>query len=174
MNWWKPVQAGWRLFARWSRLDLDYSSLTAGERWSVVMATLKAMVRSRLLRPVRLRLLAHVPVWVVAKRLQRRSHGWYRVPNAAAAEHVRLRFDIWPIEVGDHVQLRNGRLVAIGYTTPHLTEIISYCPMGSSSQIPEVPRRPKRGSRMRRRANLIRCSRFSAARSRRPASVARR
>lgn len=133
----------WQLFARWCRLDLDYSSLSAGERWSVVTATLKAMVRSRLLRPVRLRLLAHVPVWVVAKRLQRRSHGWYRVPSAAAAEHVRLRFYIWPIEVGDHVRIQNGRLAAVGYATPTFSEIIFVLPNGELEPDPRSPETAK-------------------------------
>ena len=129
----------WRLVARWSRLDLDYGSLTAGERWSVVAATMQALVRSRLLRPVRLRLLAHMPVWVVAGRLQKCSHGWHRVPTSAVAEHVRLRFDIWPIEVGDHVRLQNGRLTAIGYGTRHFTEVIFILPEGEFEPDPRSP-----------------------------------
>jgi hypothetical protein len=44
--------------------------------------------------------------------------------NPGAAEHVRVRFDIWPVDVGDHVRLENGRLTGVGYATPHFTEVI--------------------------------------------------
>jgi hypothetical protein len=120
----------WRLFAGWSRLDVDPSSLTAFERWSVVATTMPAVVRSRYLKPVRRWLLARTPAWIVARRLQQRTHRWYRVPSEEAADHVRLRFDIWPIEVGDHVRLQQGRLTAVGYSTATFSEIIFVLPNG--------------------------------------------
>ena len=129
----------WRLFAEWSRLDIDPRPLTAGERWSVVATTMLAVVRSRYLRPVRRWLLARTPAWIVARRLQRRTHGWYCVPSQEAADHVRLRFDIWPIEVGDHIRLEHGRLTAVGYATPTFTEIIFVLPTGELEPDPDRP-----------------------------------
>jgi len=129
----------WRLVARWSNANLDYGSLSAGERWSVVAATMKALLRTGILRPARLWLLAHTPAWLVAGRLQRRSYSWFRISGASAAEHVRLRFNIWPIEVGDHVRLKNGRLTAVGYATPTFTEIIFVLPNGELEPDPRSP-----------------------------------
>lgn len=76
------------------------------------------------------RLLSRSPPWVVTMRLQRRTHDWYRVPSLAAAEHVTLRFDIWPIEVGDHVRIEGGRMTAVGYSTTTFSEIIFVQPSG--------------------------------------------
>lgn len=75
-------------------------------------------------------LLARTPPWIVTWRLQRRVHGWYRIPTRVAADHVRLRFDIWPIEVGDHIRIERGRLTAVGYTTSTFSEIILVLPNG--------------------------------------------
>lgn len=80
-----------------------------------------------------------MPEWIVASRLQRRTHGWYRIPGRAAAEHVRLRFDIWPIDVGDHVRLQDGRLTAVGYATPTFSEIIIVLPNGELEPDPHSP-----------------------------------
>lgn len=129
----------WRVFAGWSRIDLDPRLLTVGERWSVVATTVPAVLRSRYFRPIRLWLLARTPAWIVARRLQQRIHGWYRVPNRGVAEHVRLRFDIWPIEVGDHVRLQHGRLTAVGYATPNFTEVIFFLPNGEPESYPDSP-----------------------------------
>ena len=129
----------WRLFAGWSRLDVDPRSLAAGERWSVVATTMPAVVRSRYLRPVRRWLLSRTPAWIVARRLQKRTQGWYRVPSRAAAEHVRLRFDIWPIEVDDYVRLQHGRLTAVGYACPTFTEVIFVLPTGELEPDPNSP-----------------------------------
>ena len=129
----------WRLFLHWGRIDLDTESLTAGERWSVVATVVPAVVRSRYLRPVRLWLLARTPAWIVARRLDGRVHGWYRIPSGAAAEHVRLRFEIWPIHIGDHVRLRERRLTAVAYATPTFTEIIFIEPNGELEPDPKRP-----------------------------------
>lgn len=74
--------------------------------------------------------LSRTPSWTVARRLHERVHGWYRIPTLAAAEHVRLRFDIWPIEMGDHVRLECGRLTAVAYSTAAFSEIIFVLPDG--------------------------------------------
>jgi hypothetical protein len=79
-------------------------------------------------------------------------HGWYRIPSRAAAEHVRLRFEIWPIEVGDHVRLQAGRLTAVGYATPNFTEIVFVQPDGELETEPrsrEMARAWARYSSMR-------------------------
>ena len=120
----------WQLFEGWSRLDLDPRRLTVGARWSVVATAIPSVVRSRYLRPARSWLLTRTPAWIAVLRLQPRVHGWYRVPSHAAAEHVRLRFDIWPIEMGDHVRLERGRLIAVGYATPTFSEIVFVQPNG--------------------------------------------
>jgi len=129
----------WRLFAGWSRLDVDPRSLTAGERWSVVATVVRSVARSRYLRPARLWVLARTPAWIVAHRLQQRTHGWYRIPGRAEAEHVRLRFHIWPVEVGDHVRLQHGRLTAVAYANPTFTEIIFVQPNGEIEPDPDSP-----------------------------------
>jgi hypothetical protein len=120
----------WQMFARWSKIDLDPELLDDRERWSVVRAVVLAVIRSRYLQPARFWLLACAPAWLVTRRLERRTRGWYRVPSRAAAEHVRLRFDMWPIDVGDHVRVEGGRLTAVGYATPNFTEIIFVLPDG--------------------------------------------
>jgi hypothetical protein len=71
--------------------------------------------------------------------VQRRTHDWYRVPDQEAADHVRLRFNIWPIEVGDHIRLRHGRLTAVGYATPTFTEVIFVLPTGELEPDPDSP-----------------------------------
>jgi hypothetical protein len=129
----------WRLFYRWSGLDLDPRSLTAGERWSVASTVVPAVFRSRYLRPARQWMLARTPTWIVTQRLDRRMHGWYRIPCPASAEHVRLRFDMWPIEVGDHVRVQDGRLAAVGYATPTYSEIILLNPDGELEDQPKIP-----------------------------------
>ena len=80
--------------------------------------------------PTRRWLLAWTPSWIVAKRLQTCSHGWYRVPSRAVAEHVRIRFGIWPIEVGDHVRIEGGRLTAMAYSSAVFCENIFVLPNG--------------------------------------------
>ena len=129
----------WNLFAQWSQLDLDLGALGARERWTVVSAVVPAVMKGRYLRPARLWLLARTPPWIVTWRLQRRVHGWYRIPTRAAAEHVRLRFDIWPIEVGDHIRIERGRLTAVGYTTSEFSEIIFVMPNGEIEPDPRSP-----------------------------------
>ena len=98
-----------------------------------------SVVRTRYLRPARLWFLAQVPAWLVVRRLQQRAHGWYRIPSAAAAEHVRLCFEIWPIDIGDHVRIERGRLTAVGYATATFTEIIFVQPDGELEPDPRGP-----------------------------------
>lgn len=43
---------------------------------------------------------------------------------------MRLRFDIWPIEVGDHVRIERGQLTAMAYSTANFSEIIFVLPNG--------------------------------------------
>lgn len=129
----------WRLLCRWTRLNIDPRSLTAGERWAVAVTTLPAALRSRYLRPARLLLLAHTPAWIVADRLQQLTHCWYRIPSQKAADHIRLRFDIWPIDIDDHVRLQQGRLTAVGYRTPMFSEIIFVLPNGELEPDPKNP-----------------------------------
>lgn len=83
------------------------------------------------------------PAWLVTLRLQRRTHDWYRVPSLAAAERVRLRFDFWPIEVGDHVRIVRGRLTAIGCAGQMFSEIIFVQPNGEPEPDPHSPEMSK-------------------------------
>jgi hypothetical protein len=135
---WIEIRA-WKMLAGWSRIDLDTRSLPGRERWAVVRAVVPAVIKSRYLRPARLWLLAHTPSRLVALRLHRRVHGWYQVPTWSAAEHVRLRFDIWPIELGDHLRLEGGRLTAIAYSTAIFSEIIFVEPNGELEPDPISP-----------------------------------
>ncbi len=109
------------------------------ERWSVVLVTVPAVIRARYLRPIRTWILSRSPAWLVTSRLQRRAHGWYQVPGPAAADHVRLRFDIWPIFVGDHVRIQRGRLTAIGYSADTFSEIIFVQADGELEPDPDSP-----------------------------------
>ncbi len=120
----------WQVLAAWSRIELDPELLTSRERWSVVRAVVLAVFKSRYIEPARRWLLAQTPAWIVAWRLNRRVHRWYRVPSRSAAEHVKLRFDIWPVEVGDHIRLQGGRLTAMAYSTATFSEIIFVLPNG--------------------------------------------
>lgn len=142
-----PWHWAWRLFASWSQFDVDPRALAADERWSVVANTVPAVVRNRYLRPVARWLLARTPVWIVARRLQQRTHGWYRVPNKGAAEHVRLRFDIWPIDIEDHVRLQHSRLTAVGYSTATFSEVIFVLPNGEIEPDPHSPEMAKAWAR---------------------------
>ena len=137
LNW--IATRAWQMLASWSRIDLDPELLTARERWLVVRAVIPEVFNSRYLRPARRWLLAGTPSWIVARRLHKRMHGWYRIPSRAAAEHVRLRFDIWPIEVDDHVRIERGRLVAIACSTATFSEIIFVLPNGEIEPEPRSP-----------------------------------
>lgn len=133
----------WRVFTRATGLDLDPRSLSASERWNVIAAAVPALVRSRFLSPVRLSLLARTPTRIVLRRLQRSVHGWHRIPNNSAAEQVRLRFDIWPLETGDFVQVQDGRLTAIGCMTATFCEIIYISANGEIEADPKSPEMTK-------------------------------
>lgn len=129
----------WKLFAKCVGLDLDYRSLPSGERWAVVATIVTSVIQSRHLRPAKIWWLTRTPTWIVARRLRRSVHGWYRVPTRAAAEQVRLRFNIWPIELGDHVRIGRGRLTAIAYSNDTFSEIIFVLPNGEIEQDPHSP-----------------------------------
>lgn len=102
-----------------------------------------AVVRGRYLRPARLWAIAQAPVWILARRLDRRTHGWYRVPDRAAAEHVELRFKVWPIAVGDHLRVELGRPTAVAYAYKEWTEIIYLLQDGEPEPDPKVPEMAK-------------------------------
>lgn len=125
----------WQAFLSWSRLDLN-GPLTASERWNVVQVAVSVGVEQRYVRPVFRWLQARAPAWTCVSRLEARPHDWYRIPNWAAALHVRQRFDVYPIDVGDHVQIRSGRVTAIGYAGPTFSEIIYVLPNGEPEPDP--------------------------------------
>lgn len=133
------LQWAWRLFTGWSRLELDARQLMPRERWSVVAATVPAVLRNRYVRPAMRWFLARVPAWVVAGRLQQCGHHWYRIPNRKAAEHVRLRFDVYPIDIGDYVRIEHGRATAVGYAGTDWSEIIYILPGGAFEPDPKSP-----------------------------------
>lgn len=137
--------AVWRVFLRWARLDLGDRNLTARERWSVVAAAVPAVIRTRYGRPARAWLLEKTPAWIVTSRLEARTHSWYRVPTLAAAELVRVRFDFWPVKVGDHVRIQACRMTAIAYTGRTSSEIIYILPNGEPEPDPVRPRLTKSG-----------------------------
>jgi hypothetical protein len=126
----------WQLFVRWSRVDIDAHNVGTEERWAVVFTTTAAGLRAYCLRPARHWLLATLPRWVAAVRLEWAGHGWYRIPSQSAAEHARLRFDVFPIQAGDLIRLKGGRPTAVAYAGPASCEIIFLAPMGRSSQTP--------------------------------------
>jgi len=135
----------WRAFLRWARLDFGGRKLTARERWSVVAAAVPAVIRTRYSRPARTWLLTKTPTWMVTRCLERHTHYWYRVPTLAAAELVRVRFDFWPVKVGDHVRIQAGRMTAIAYTGRTSSEIIYILPNGEPEPDPVGPRLTKSG-----------------------------
>ena len=133
----------WRRFIRWTALDIDPDCIPTEERWPAVQETAPAVFRARYIEPARRRLLARSPAWLVTLGLQRRTHQWYRVPSRAGAEHIRLRFDFWPIEVGDHVRIERGRLTAICCALPTVSEIIFVQPNGEPEPDPHSPEMSK-------------------------------
>ena len=134
--WWLWA---WRLLTRWSALDLDALKLTVGERWGVVAAVVPAALRALYVRPAIAWGLSNSPWWMVRARLEGAGNGWYRIPSRAAADHVRLRFDIYPIDAADHVRVDRGRLVAVGYVTKHWCEILMILPNGEIEPDPKIP-----------------------------------
>jgi hypothetical protein len=84
-------------------------------------------------------MLSSLPAWTVVIRLHRRTSGWYRIPSARAAEHVRLRLDMWPLNPGDHVRIERGRLTAVAYSTSDWSEIIYIGPDGEVEPDPRSP-----------------------------------
>src|SRR5690606_33589544 len=52
------------------------------------------------------------------------------VPSCAAARHCRLRFDVYPIDRGDLVRFREGRVSHIAYSGTRHTEILEFLPNG--------------------------------------------
>lgn len=123
---------------RWGRLRLD-RELTTSERWQVVATTIRAGVRGYYVEPFRRWTLAHSPKWMLMARLERAGHGWYRIPSYAAARHCRLRFDVYPIDTGDLVRFREGRVVAIAYAGPRHYEMVGILPDGAVEPDPRVP-----------------------------------
>jgi len=101
----------WRRIAAWSGLDLNPRGMSARERWSVAVVVVCAVAKSRYLRPLRLWFLARSPAWAIALRLERATHRWFRIPDRAAAEHVMLRFDFYPLDAGDLVRIECGALL---------------------------------------------------------------
>lgn len=120
-EWWSWV---WQLFVRCSRVDIEAHSVGAGERWAIVFTTAAAGLRAYCLRPARDWLLGTLPRWVAVVRLEWAGHGWYRIPSQSAAEHARLRFDVFPIQAGDLIRLKDGRPTAVAYAGPASCEII--------------------------------------------------
>jgi hypothetical protein len=135
-GWWYWV---WRLFAWWSRLDIDPRPLPAKERWAIVAVAMPAAVRAFYLRPARGWLLARLPKWVVLLRLERSAHHWYRISSRGAADHVRLRFDIYPLDVDDLVCVRGGKLSAIAYAGANFFEMLFLLPNGEIEPDPNSP-----------------------------------
>ena len=142
----------WRLFLGWSRVDLAPVPLRARGRWAVVATAMPAVVRARYVRPVVRLLSARSPSWVVIGRLSPASPYWYRIPSEAAAEHVRLRFDIWPVNVGDHVRIQGSRLTAIGYAGETFCEIIFIQANGEVEPDPHSPHTQRAWAAYRRQS----------------------
>lgn len=128
----------WQILAERSGVDADPQTLTAGQRWSVITMTVAGSLRRRY-QGVRLWLLSNLPTWTVTSRLQGRTHRWYRVPSMQAAEHVRLRLAMWPLNPGDYVRIERGRLTAVAYSTKDWSEIIYVGPEGEVEPDPHSP-----------------------------------
>lgn len=128
----------WQALMRWSRLQLD-AELTTSERWQMAFTIIRAGIRSYYVEPLRSWMLAHSPKWVLKARLERAGHGWYRIPTRAAARHCWLRFDVYPIDRGDLVRFREGRVSHIAYIGTRHTEILEFLPNGELAEDPVVP-----------------------------------
>lgn len=50
-----------------------------------------------------------------------------------------MRFSIWPLDIGDHVRIERGRVMAIGYAGKNFTEIIFVLPDGELEADPCSP-----------------------------------
>lgn len=128
----------WRALMSWSRLQLD-PELSPAERWHVAATVIPACLRHYCVDPVRRWSLAYSPKWVLRARLEQAGHGWYRIPTHAAAKHCRLRFGVYPIDAGDLVRFRDGRVSHIAYTGTRHTEILAFRPDGNLAPEPVVP-----------------------------------
>jgi len=130
-------QWAWTALMRWSRLQLD-SVPTGSERWRVAGTVIRAGIRSHYFDPVLRWALAKWPAWLLKSRLEKEGHGWYRIPTPAAAKHCRLRFDVYPIDVGDLLRFHGGRVSQVAYSGPGHTEILEFLSSGDLAPAPEI------------------------------------
>ena len=103
------------------------------------LAIIPAGVRSYYLDPVRRWILAKSPAWLAKACLEKAGNGWHRIPNRQSVTHCRLRFDIYPIDVGDLLRFSGERVSHIAYSGPRYTEILEFLPNGDLAPAPEVP-----------------------------------
>lgn len=128
----------WTVLMRWSRLQLG-TVPTGSERWRVAGTVIRAGIRSYYVDPALHWALAKWPVWLVKARLEKKGYGWYRVSTLATAKHCRLRFDVYPIDVGDLVRFQGGRVSHVAYSGPRHTEILEFLPNGELTPVYELP-----------------------------------
>jgi hypothetical protein len=128
----------WRLFIRWSGLDIDPHELTVIERWHIVSITVPAGVRAFYARPARHWLMSRLPAWWAMSRLKRASGGWYRIPTWSVAEHCMFRFGHPGLDVGTLLKIRGGAIVATAHVMHDRCEILFYAPNGEVENEPDV------------------------------------
>lgn len=122
---------------RWGKLQLD-TEPTGAERWLVATAVIQAGIRSYYVGPVCGWIMAKSPAWSVKARLKKAGNGWYLLPTQASVTHCRLRFDVYPIDVGDLLRFDGGRVSHVAYSGARHTEILEFLPNGDLAPAPEV------------------------------------
>lgn len=87
--------------------------IDAYQRWQVVRWSIVPGIRHHFLKPAVATLHARLPIQVLLIRLERRKHGWYRVPDVDAALHAWRRLGVI-VREDDYVRIKDQRIVAMG------------------------------------------------------------
>lgn len=100
---------------KWSLNPTLASNIAAGQRWQVVLWSLRPGIKHHHVYPVTEWLHRHLPT----ARLQRQGAGWYRVPGTPAAIHLWRRLGVQVLE-GDFVRIEHGAVTMKGYVDEDL------------------------------------------------------
>jgi hypothetical protein len=109
----------WTAFQKWCLNPTLASNITAGQRWQVVLWSLRPGIKHHYVEPVTEWLHRHLPTAVLLARLQRHGAGWFRVTSIPAAIHLWRRLGVHVLK-GDFVRIERGLVTMKGYVDEDL------------------------------------------------------
>lgn len=124
--WW--TYGWWKAYEAIVGLKGYCDDLAPADYLPMVRATFWKGVDWRLISPARQVVQRMLPTWVLALRLERLPHGWYRIPlEGPAFRHALAKFHRPDGPVlffnGDYLKLAGGRIVATAMTRGDTTEL---------------------------------------------------